>query len=71
MRPRAAPLRGYGGGQESPERARSHESGWPWSRRRSSGAAPVERSGTSVAGQTKEAAVLRKGGNQKKRTELA
>ena len=42
MRPRAAPLRGYGGGQESPERARSHESGWPWSRRRSSGAAPAE-----------------------------
>ena len=33
-----------------------------------SGAAPVERSGTRVAGQTKEAAVLRKGGNQKKRT---
>lgn len=42
MRPRAAPLRGYGGGQESPERARSHESGWPRSRRRSSGAAPAE-----------------------------
>ena len=28
----------------------------------------MERSGTSVAGQTKEAAVLRKGGNRKKRT---
>ncbi len=61
-------LGGHGGGQESPERARSHESGWPWSRRRSSGAAPVERSGTLVAGQTKEAAVLRKAANRKKRT---
>lgn len=61
-------LGGHGGGQESPERARSHESGWPWSRRRSSGAAPVERSGTLVAGQTKEAAVSGKGGNLKKRT---
>ena len=28
----------------------------------------MERSGTSVAGQAKEAAVLRKGGNRKKRT---
>ena len=28
----------------------------------------MERSGTLVAGQTKEAAVLRKGGNRKKRT---
>ena len=28
----------------------------------------MERSGTSVAGQTKEATVLRKGGNRKKRT---
>ena len=36
-------LGGYGGGQGSPERARSHDSGWPWSRRRSSGAAPAER----------------------------
>ena len=35
-------LGGHGGGQESPERARSHESGWPWSRRRSSEAAPAE-----------------------------
>ena len=64
-------LGGHGGGQESPERARSHESGWPWSRRRSSGAAPVERSGTLVAGQTKEAAVLRKAANRKKRTKLS
>ena len=59
-------LGGHGGGQESPERARSHESGWPWSRRRSSGAAPVERSGASVAGQTKEAAVLRKAADESK-----
>ena len=26
---------GFGGRQESPERARSHESGWPWRRKRS------------------------------------
>jgi len=32
------------------------------------GAAPVERSGTLVAGQRRAAAVLRKGGNLKKRT---
>ena len=59
-------LGGHGGGQESPERARSHESGWPWSRRRSSGAAPVECNGASVAGQTKEAAVLRKAADESK-----
>ena len=64
-------LGGHGGGQESPERARSHESGWPWSRRRSSGAAPAECNGASVAGQTKEAAVLRKAANRKKRTKLS
>jgi hypothetical protein len=35
------------------------------------GAAPVERSGTLVAGQRRAAVVSGKGGNQKKRTKLS
>ena len=68
MQRNAAPLRGFGGGQESPERTTTTESGWLGSRSRSAGAAPAKRNGALAAGRPKAAAVLRKAAHKKKRT---